>query len=91
MNAITGAVTYTSDADFDDGTDTFTYTVNDNEGNTSNVATVTVTVTTTQDLVNFVQQLLAIDANTEPVPINNLNFGDLPAAGDAVPIDSFLP
>ncbi len=90
VNAITGVVTYTPDADFV-GTDTFTYTANDNEGNTSNVATVTVTVTTTPDFVNFVQQLLAIDANTEPVPINTLSFENQLATGDAESIDSFLP
>lgn len=43
VNATTGAITYTPDADYN-GTDTFTYQVDDNLGGTSNAATVTVTV-----------------------------------------------
>lgn len=44
VNATTGEITYTPDADFT-GTDTFTYTVADSTGTISNAATVTVTVT----------------------------------------------
>lgn len=43
VNATTGAITYTADANYS-GTDTFTYTVDDLAAQTSNIATVTVTV-----------------------------------------------
>jgi hypothetical protein len=69
----TGVVTYAPTADFT-GTDTFTYTVNNTQGQTSNPATVTVTVTDSPDFRAFVQLILAMDANSEPVPVNNLLF-----------------
>ncbi|WP_026286913.1 beta strand repeat-containing protein [Gilvimarinus chinensis] len=48
VNAATGAITYTPDADYN-GTDTFTYQVDDDLGGTSNEATVTVTVSSIND------------------------------------------
>ena len=90
VDGTTGAVTYTPDLDFV-GTDTFTYTVDDDQGNISNVATVTVTVTTTPDFDTFVQQVLALDANSEPVAVNNLDFQNQFAAGDPVAVDTLLP
>ena len=63
----------------------------DDQGNISNVATVTVTVTTTPDFDTFVQQVLALDANSEPVAVNNLDFQNQFAAGDPVAVDTLLP
>jgi FG-GAP repeat. len=48
VDALTGEITYTPDANFH-GTDTFTYVVQDDDGGTSNAATVTVTVTSVND------------------------------------------
>jgi len=48
INAVTGAVTYQGDLDFN-GSDQFTYTVDDDDGTTSNVATVTITVNAIND------------------------------------------
>ena len=90
VDAATGVVTYTTNAGFT-GTDIFMYTVNDDNGRTSNAASVTITVTTTPDFINFVQQLLAADANSEPAPVNNLAFQNQLDAGDPMPVASFLP
>ncbi len=48
VDALTGAVTYTPDADFN-GTDAFTYVVSDDADGTSNEATVTITVNSIND------------------------------------------
>jgi CSLREA domain-containing protein len=50
VDPVTGAITYTPDADFF-GTDSFTYTVDDDEGTPSNAATVTITVNPVDDPV----------------------------------------
>lgn len=49
VNASTGAITYTPNADFN-GQDTFAYTVEDGQGATSSAATVTVTVSAVPDV-----------------------------------------
>ncbi|MDH3600805.1 MAG: Ig-like domain-containing protein [Candidatus Tectomicrobia bacterium] len=90
VSTTTGVVTYTANAGFT-GTDILMYTVNDDSGRTSNAATVTLTVTTTSDFINFVQQLLDADANSEPAPVNNLTFQNQLDAGEPIPVAAFLP
>ena len=48
IDAITGEITYTPNADFN-GTDSFTYVVQDDSNGTSNAATVTITVNSVND------------------------------------------
>jgi hypothetical protein len=40
---------------------------------------------------DFVREVLAQDANDEPVEINNRTFTAQTAAGDPVPVEAFLP
>lgn len=86
----TGTVTYTPAADFV-GTDSLTYTVQDQTGNTSNVATLTVNVTTTLDFTALVRLVLARQANSQPVPVNNLVVGNQLSTADPQPVTAFLP
>ena len=53
MNATTGVVTYSGDANFS-GSDEFTYTVNDDSGSTSNLATVAIIVNSVNDAPTFI-------------------------------------
>lgn len=50
-----------------------------------------VTETTTTDLIDLVQQLLAVDANAAPTNVNTLTIENQFDAGDPMPIDAFLP
>ena len=90
VDPATGVVTYTPDVDFV-GTDALTYTVRDQAGNTSNVATLTVTVSTMPDFIALVRLVLAREANSQPVAVNNLVVGKQLSTADPQPVNVFLP
>jgi PBP1b-binding outer membrane lipoprotein LpoB len=47
--------------------------------------------TSSVDFTDVVQQVLAIDANAEPVDINNLMIDNQFAGGESLPVATFLP
>lgn len=84
VDALSGAITYTPEADFN-GTDTFTYAVRDNGGGTSAAATVTVTVASVNDAPVAVDNTAVLDEDM-PHVVNVLgNDSDVDGVGDLDP------
>ena len=86
VNAATGVVTYTPDADTN-GADTFDYTIADDDGAVSDAGTVTVTVTAVNDAPVAADDITQVDENSNvaiPVSDNDSDVDDALDLGSVV-------
>ncbi|MDD5400061.1 MAG: tandem-95 repeat protein [Sulfurimonas sp.] len=85
VDALTGAVTYTPNADYN-GSDSFAYTVQDNEGAISSPATVSLTVTPVNDAPVAVDDSVTTQEDTVLSSVIDLDANDTDLDGDALSV-----